>query len=662
MKLVPEVINKFFISSLIALIATGLRMVGPNLISNGIDDGVLKSDYNYVLQQSLFYFITLVLLYFVTSQALLSIGMVGETYVRRVREKLFRHMSSLDINYFEKNKTGVLVARLTSDMQSLNEFAREGASSVITALLTIFGAVVAVFLVDVQLSILAFVIMPILAIATKIFRNYADTTYWEVREWIGQVLSSLQEGISGVRVIQAYTDEDTQIKRFKNVNKEHFKANMRSARNIAVYFPFLEFTRVSSIATVLWFGSQRISEGTLSVGELVALLFYLNYFFDPLIQLSFNYDTLRSAGSSMKKVFSILDEKPNLSKKGEEFPDNDLEKTVEFDNVSFSYGRENVLHGVSFSINKGDKIAIVGETGAGKSTIAKLILRFYLPTNGSMKYFGVDSNDVDEDWVRQNVAFVPQESFLFRGTIRENLMYSKPDFESLEEELSSIGVLDWFDRYENKLDQEVGERGGNISAGERQFVALLRAVLAKRKIIVFDEATANLDIESESSILDATEKLLAFQTSIVIAHRLETVLNAEKLDLSNAKNAAAMSKGTLSIPLGEYDRAMSTLNTLPNNGWAMWRRGILKVMSGDLAGAKSEMTSLRKLLAELNIDENGGLDYVHAIIAAREGDAGSITSHLSEAFSKSDGAEFKDRVVNDVEFLNYSDAIKAAMN
>ena len=529
MKLVPEVINKFFISSLIALIATGLRMVGPNLISNGIDDGVLKSDYNYVLQQSLFYFITLVLLYFVTSQALLSIGMVGETYVRRVREKLFRHMSSLDINYFEKNKTGVLVARLTSDMQSLNEFAREGASSVITALLTIFGAVVAVFLVDVQLSILAFVIMPILAIATKIFRNYADTTYWEVREWIGQVLSSLQEGISGVRVIQAYTDEDTQIKRFKDVNKEHFKANMRSARNIAVYFPFLEFTRVSSIATVLWFGSQRISEGTLSVGELVALLFYLNYFFDPLIQLSFNYDTLRSAGSSMKKVFSILDEKPNLSKKGEEFPDNDLEKTVEFDNVSFSYGRENVLHGVSFSINKGDKIAIVGETGAGKSTIAKLILRFYLPTNGSMKYFGVDSNDVDEDWVRENVAFVPQESFLFRGTIRENLMYSKPDFESLEEELSSIGVLDWFDRYENKLDQEVGERGGNISAGERQFVALLRAVLAKRKIIVFDEATANLDIESESSILDATEKLLAFQTSIVIAHRLETVLNAEKI-------------------------------------------------------------------------------------------------------------------------------------
>ena len=527
--MVPEVINKFFISSLIALIATGLRMVGPNLISNGIDDGVLKSDYNYVLQQSLFYFITLVLLYFVTSQALLSIGMVGETYVRRVREKLFRHMSSLDINYFEKNKTGVLVARLTSDMQSLNEFAREGASSVITALLTIFGAVVAVFLVDVQLSILAFVIMPILAIATKIFRNYADTTYWEVREWIGQVLSSLQEGISGVRVIQAYTDEDTQIKRFKNVNKEHFKANMRSARNIAVYFPFLEFTRVSSIATVLWFGSQRISEGTLSVGELVALLFYLNYFFDPLIQLSFNYDTLRSAGSSMKKVFSILDEKPNLSKKGEEFPDNDLEKTVEFDNVSFSYGRENVLHGVSFSINKGDKIAIVGETGAGKSTIAKLILRFYLPTNGSMKYFGVDSNDVDEDWVRKNVAFVPQESFLFRGTIRENLIYSKPDFESLEEELSSIGVLDWFDRYENKLDQEVGERGGNISAGERQFVALLRAVLAKRKIIVFDEATANLDIESESSILDATEKLLAFQTSIVIAHRLETVLNAEKI-------------------------------------------------------------------------------------------------------------------------------------
>ena len=529
MKLVPEVKNKFIVSSLIALFATAIRMIGPYLIRNGIDGGVIESDYGYVLEQSLYYFLTLVLLYFVTSQALLYIGMVGETYVKRVREKLFRHMSSLDINYFEKNKTGVLVARLTSDMQSLTEFAKEGASSVLTALLTIFGAVIAVFIVDVQLSILAFVVMPILAIATKIFRNYADTTYWEVREWIGQVLSSLQEGISGVRVIQAYTDEDTQIKRFKKVNKEHFKANMRSARNIAVYFPFLEFTRVSSIATVLWFGSQRISEGTLSVGELVALLFYLNYFFDPLIQLSFNYDTLRSAGSSMKKVFSILDEQPNLSKKGEKFPDTSPENAVEFENVKFSYGRENVLHGVSFSINKGEKIAIVGETGAGKSTIAKLILRFYLPTGGEMKYFGIDSKEVDEEWVRDNVAFVPQESFLFRGTIRENLNYSQPEVSSLEEELAAIGVLEWFDRYEKKLDQEVGERGGNISAGERQFVALLRAVLAKRKIIVFDEATANLDIESESSILDATEKLLAFQTSIVIAHRLETVLNAEKI-------------------------------------------------------------------------------------------------------------------------------------
>ena len=529
MKLVPEVKNKFIVSSLIALFATAIRMIGPYLIRNGIDGGVIESDYGYVLEQSLYYFLTLVLLYFVTSQALLYIGMVGETYVKRVREKLFRHMSSLDINYFEKNKTGVLVARLTSDMQSLTEFAKEGASSVLTALLTIFGAVIAVFIVDVQLSILAFVVMPILAIATKIFRNYADTTYWEVREWIGQVLSSLQEGISGVRVIQAYTDEDTQIKRFKKVNKEHFKANMRSARNIAVYFPFLEFTRVSSIATVLWFGSQRISEGTLSVGELVALLFYLNYFFDPLIQLSFNYDTLRSAGSSMKKVFSILDEQPNLSKKGEKFPDTSPENAVEFENVKFSYSRENVLHGVSFSINKGEKIAIVGETGAGKSTIAKLILRFYLPTGGEMKYFGIDSKEVDEEWVRDNVAFVPQESFLFRGTIRENLNYSQPEVSSLEEELASIGVLEWFDRYEKKLDQEVGERGGNISAGERQFVALLRAVLAKRKIIVFDEATANLDIESESSILDATEKLLAFQTSIVIAHRLETVLNAEKI-------------------------------------------------------------------------------------------------------------------------------------
>ena len=528
-KLVPEIRNPLIKSSLIVLLGTGLRMVGPWLISKGVDEGVVKSDYSYVLQISFFYLITVVALYFVTSRAILAIGLVGETYVRQIREKLFRHLTSLDINYFEKNKTGVLVARLTSDMQSLNEFAREGASSVLTSILTIFAATIAVFFVDFQLSVIAFIILPLLGVATRIFRKHADTAYWAVREWIGQVLSSLQEGISGVRIIQAYGDESTQIDRFEDVNQSHLNANLKSAKNIPIYFPFIEITRVTSIATVIWFGAQRIFEGTLSIGELVALLFYLNYFFDPLIQLSFNYDLLRSAGSSMKKVFSILDEKPFLSEKGDSIPSIDNDKIIEFKNVDFSYGRELVLKDINFVINKGEKIAIVGETGAGKSTIAKLILRFYLVNKGKVEFFETDAGEVSQQWVRDNVAYVPQESFLFRGTIRENLIYSDPENINLEEELASIGVLSWFDRYENKLDQEVGERGGNISAGERQFVALLRAVLAKRQIIVFDEATANLDIESESSILEATDQLLSFQTSIVIAHRLETILNAEKI-------------------------------------------------------------------------------------------------------------------------------------
>ena len=528
-KLVPEVHRPFFFASMIAMVGTGVRMIGPQLISRGIDNGVMQYDYQYLLVQCLFYFLTLVVLYFVTSKALLSIGLVGESYVNSIREKLFRHMSSLDINYFEKNKTGVLVARMTSDMQSLNEFAREGASSILTSLLTIFGATIAVFLVDVQLSLLSFLILPLLGIATKIFRNHADKTYWSVREWIGQVLSSLQEGISGVRIIQAYADESKQLKRFKEVNNEHLKANMQSAKNIAIYFPFLEISRVTSIAVVIWFAAARIEQGTLTVGELVALLFYLNYFFDPLIQLSFNYDLLRSAGSSMKKVFSILDEEPVLSKTGTLSPEVDSNNVIKFENVEFSYGRETVLHDVSFSIDRGEKIAIVGETGAGKSTIAKLILRFYLPNKGDVKFYGESSKDISQKWARKNIAYVPQESFLFRGSIRDNLIYSNPEKIDLKSELENIGLIDWFERYEDGLEQDVGERGANVSAGERQFIALLRAVLAKRQIIVFDEATANLDIESESSILDATDTLLDYQTSVVIAHRLETILNAEKI-------------------------------------------------------------------------------------------------------------------------------------
>ena len=528
-RLVPEIKKPFLWSSLIALTGTLIRMIGPQLISRGIDDGVMKSDYNYLLIQSGYYFLTLIALYFVASKALLSIGLVGELYVKNIRSKLFKHLSSLDINYFEKNKTGVLVARMTSDMQSLNEFAREGASSILTSLLTIFGATIAVFLVDVRLSLLSFLILPLLGIATKIFRKHADKAYWSIREWIGQVLSSLQEGISGVRIIQAYADENAQLNKFKKVNNEHLKANMQSAKNIAIYFPFLEITRVTSIAVVIWFAAQRIIEGTLTVGELVALLFYLNYFFDPLIQLSFNYDLLRSAGSSMKKVFSILDESPVLSNTGSISPEMNTDNVIEFRNVDFSYGRETVLHDVSFKIIKGEKIAIVGETGAGKSTIAKLILRFYLPTKGQVMFYNEPSSSVSQKWARKNIAYVPQESFLFRGSIKDNLIYSNPSKIQLEKELEDIGVLDWFNRYEDGLQHDVGERGGNVSAGERQFIALLRAVLAKREIIVFDEATANLDIETENSILEATEKILLNQTSVVIAHRLETILNAQKI-------------------------------------------------------------------------------------------------------------------------------------
>ena len=206
-KLVPEVHRPFFFASVIAMVGTGVRMIGPQLISRGIDNGVMQYDYQYLLVQCLFYFLTLVVLYFVTSKALLSIGLVGESYVKSIREKLFRHMSSLDINYFEKNKTGVLVARMTSDMQSLNEFAREGASSILTSLLTIFGATIAVFLVDVQLSLLSFLILPLLGIATKIFRNHADKTYWSVREWIGQVLSSLQEDRKSTRLNSSHSQQ-----------------------------------------------------------------------------------------------------------------------------------------------------------------------------------------------------------------------------------------------------------------------------------------------------------------------------------------------------------------------------------------------------------------------------------------------------------------------
>ena len=559
-RLVPEIKKPLIKSSLIATFATGLRMLGPIFIARGIDLGVIESKYNIVLQEAAYYCVAVILLYFVQSKALLAIGLVGEVYVKKVRQKLFRHLSSLDMDYFEKNKTGVLVARMTSDMESLQAFANEGAGSILTALLSIIGATIAVFLVDVNLSLIAFIALPLLAVATKIFRKHADEAYWNVREWIGKVLASLQEGISGVRVIKAYAGEELQFKRFDEVNKSHYKANMKSAKNIAIYFPTIELTRVTSICCVLWFGALRITEGSLTVGELVALLLYLNYFFDPFIQLSFTYDLLRSAGSSIKKVYSVLDVSPDLSLKGDLFPEQNKEEIIKFEYVDFSYGRETVLHNLSFEINKGEKVAIVGETGAGKSTIAKLILRFYLPSSGKVRYFEEDSDLVSQDWVRKNIAYVPQESFLFRGSIRDNLLYSDPENIDLDASLDDLGMKSWFNRYEAGIDQEVGERGGNISSGERQFVALLRAVISEKPIVVFDEATSNLDIESESNILEVTDKLLDQQTSIVIAHRLETVLTAERI--------MVMDKGKL-VGFGTHEELLNT-NTVYKDLFSSW--------------------------------------------------------------------------------------------
>ena len=268
----------------------------------------------------------------------------------------------------------------------------------------------------------------------------------------------------------------------------------------------------------------------------------------------------RSAGSSIKKVYSILDVSPELSLKGDVYPEQNKEEIIKFENVDFSYGRETVLHDLSFEINKGEKVAIVGETGAGKSTIAKLILRFYLPSSGKVRYFEEDSDLVSQDWVRKNIAYVPQESFLFRGSIRDNLLYSDPENIDLDASLGDLGMKSWFNRYEAGIDQEVGERGGNISSGERQFVALLRAVIAKKPIVVFDEATSNLDIESESNILEVTDKLLDQQTSIVIAHRLETVLTAERI--------MVMDQGRL-VGFGTHEELLNT-NTTYKELFSSW--------------------------------------------------------------------------------------------
>lgn len=516
----------------VTLIATVARLLGPIVVGGGVDEGIAAGDTTAIAIASLIYLALLAVQYVAQRVSQYAVANVGERFLLVLRSRVFAHLTKLDMPFYDNAKTGVLVSRMTSDIESITEFVNQGAVLALTNLLTTIGVAVAMLLLDAQLALAVFGVIAVVVLISVLFQRHVSRAYQQVRESIGRVLASLQEGITGVRVVQAFTQEETQASNFGRINETYFEANMAAARAISWYFPAINFLRTVGLGVVLLLGGWRVIDGDLSFGSLVAFTLYLNWFFEPIVNLATVYNLAQAALAALAKLFELLDVVPRV----QERPDaGDLTPPVagalEMRDVTFGYSDAAVLTDFTLEVPSGQRLAVVGETGAGKSTVAKLFLRFYDPDRGSVAIDGVDLRDLSFASRAEAIALIPQDGFLFEGSLRDNFRYARPQAGDQEiwDVCRAMGIDDWVRSLPDGLDTEVRERGSRFSAGERQLVALGRAFLADPAVVVLDEATSNLDPETEVQVEGALRVLLAERTAVVIAHRLRSAERADRV-------------------------------------------------------------------------------------------------------------------------------------
>jgi ABC-type multidrug transport system fused ATPase/permease subunit len=512
------------------LLATLLSLAPPYLAKlavDGVENGRSLSHIGLVVGAFL---ATGVAALVATSAQTYYTGWTGERILADLRNRLFRHLERLSLGYFERNRAGVIISRLTNDVEALDQLVTDGVTTLVQNTLILLGSAIILFFLDWRLALATITVLPLMALATALFRIYSSRAYRAVRERLALVTATLAEDLAGMRVVQSFTREDANLRRFEEVNAHYRQANHQTVVTNGLYFPFVDLLATTATAIVLGYGGYRYFDGSITIGTLLAFMLYLTNFFDPVQQLSQLYNTFLAAVAALDKIMDVLDEEPEVTDAAAAHAIPPIHGHVHFDQVRFRYrtGPE-VLHGIELDVPAGTTVALVGHTGAGKSTIAKLLARFYDPQDGRITIDGVDLRDVTQESLRRQLGVVPQEGFLFAGTVHENLAFARPDATSEEivRAAQAVGAHEFILRLENGYETELGERGARLSLGQRQLIAFARALLADPRILILDEATSSVDIGTERRIEEAMRTLLEGRTAFVIAHRLSTIRDAD---------------------------------------------------------------------------------------------------------------------------------------
>ena len=510
------------------LLSTLGLLSGPIIVKFAIDNGIDANARDVLRNAVLAYVVVVAIAYLASRQQYIFINRAGEGFLRSLRVRTFEHIQRQSLGFFDRNQSGVLISRMTADIESMAELVQWGLLQFVAALFLIVIALVLMLSLSWQLTIAALLVMPVIIIASRKFQRDSNDAYLEVRERVGQNLSELQEGIAGVRVVQAYAQEHEQTRQFVSSNRSLYRSHVHSIRVSTWYFGLVEALGVVATALAIGIGGWLVGRGDVTIGTVIAFVLLLAQLFEPVQQLSQLYNTVQSSAASLDKIFGILDTEPDIEGGEQTLPERGALVVA---GVGFTYPgtAASVLRDVSIDVADGERLALVGPTGAGKSTVAKLMARLYDPTQGTISFAGVDLRRATLESLRQRVVVVPQEGFLFGGSIADNVRIARADAtdDELREALAAIGALERFETFEDGIHTEVRERGSRLSAGERQLVSLARAALVDPAVLVLDEATSSLDPGTEVIVERALDRLMQGRTTIVVAHRLSTIQRAE---------------------------------------------------------------------------------------------------------------------------------------